>query len=152
MSLSCFSLFKFSRHWLICACTFSWLHRYWLTEKKSQMSHLMTKLTKWLCAQWRLRSAWASAQSDQSLRCLHEESLDPWLSIECTEKTLIRLGWYPGWSESSLGAKSFCWFCHEEAQISNVVFALHLFQLLKAEYQSWKDSEDAACDEAEVDR
>ena len=28
-----------------------------------------------LCAQWRLRSAWASAQSDQSLRCLHEECL-----------------------------------------------------------------------------
>ena len=29
----------------------------------------MTKPTKWLCAQRRLRSAWASAQSDQSLRC-----------------------------------------------------------------------------------
>ena len=33
----------------------------------------MTKPTKWLCAQRRLRSAWASAQSDQSLRCPHEE-------------------------------------------------------------------------------
>ena len=41
------------------------------------MSHDMTKLTKGLCAQRRLRSAWASAQSDQSLRCPHEESLDP---------------------------------------------------------------------------
>ena len=30
----------------------------------------MTKPTKWLCAQRRLRSAWASAQSDQSLRCV----------------------------------------------------------------------------------
>ena len=30
-----------------------------------------------LWAQRRLRSAWASAQSDQSLRCLHEEALDP---------------------------------------------------------------------------
>ena len=30
------------------------------------MSRLMTKSTKWLCAQRRLRSAWASAQSDQS--------------------------------------------------------------------------------------
>ena len=30
-----------------------------------------------LCAQWRLRSAWATAQSDQSLRCPHEETLDP---------------------------------------------------------------------------
>ena len=32
---------------------------------------------KWVCAQRRLRSAWASAQSDQSLRCPHEESLGP---------------------------------------------------------------------------
>ena len=30
------------------------------------VSHDMTQLTKWLCAQRRLRSAWASAQSDQS--------------------------------------------------------------------------------------
>ena len=33
--------------------------------------------TIWLCAQRRLRSAWASAQSDQSLRCPHEERLEP---------------------------------------------------------------------------
>ena len=31
----------------------------------------MTKPTKWLCTQRRLGSAWASAQSDQSLRCTH---------------------------------------------------------------------------------
>ena len=33
------------------------------------MSRLMTKPTKWMCAQRRLGSAWASAQFDQSLRC-----------------------------------------------------------------------------------
>ena len=33
------------------------------------MSRLMTKPTMWLCAQRRLRSAWASAQSDQSSLC-----------------------------------------------------------------------------------
>ena len=33
------------------------------------MSRDMTKPTKWVCAQWRLRSAWASAQSDQSSLC-----------------------------------------------------------------------------------
>ena len=37
----------------------------------------MTKPTKWLCVQQRLRSAWASAQSDQSLRWTQEESLGP---------------------------------------------------------------------------
>ena len=41
------------------------------------MSRDMTKPTKWLCAQRRLRSVWASAQSDQSLRCPQEEALGP---------------------------------------------------------------------------
>ena len=44
-----------------------------MVDKLSQvdfyLSRLITKLTKWLCAQRRLRSAWASAQSDQSLLC-----------------------------------------------------------------------------------
>ena len=47
------------------------------------MSRDMTKPTKWLCAQRRLRSVWASDQSDQSLRC-----------VGC-----------PDWSESSLCAQ-----------------------------------------------
>ena len=47
----------------------------------------------------RLIWVWA----DLSLRHPHEESLGPWLPIECTAKTLIRLGRCPGWSESSLG-------------------------------------------------
>ena len=46
----------------------------------------MTKPTLWLCPQRRLRSAWASAQSDQSLHCPHEESLDPYLPIKRTAK------------------------------------------------------------------
>ena len=85
---------------------------------------------------WNVSRFWSSlrsAQSDQSLRCLPEESLDPKLPIEgtadwsdwadaqadlslhwthCyfvgfvrrTAKTLIRLGGCPGWSVSSLGA------------------------------------------------
>ena len=68
-----------------------------------------------MCAQRRLRSA----QSDQSLRHPHEESLGPYLPIERTAKTLIRLGGCLGWSESLLGAHSFCWFCHEAAQVVN---------------------------------
>ena len=82
------------------------------------MSRLMTKQTMWLCAQRRFRSAWASAQSDEKLRCPPEGSLGPKLPIKRTAKTLTRLGWSPGWSESSLGAQSFCWFCHEAAQVS----------------------------------
>ena len=33
------------------------------------------------------------------------------------ERRLIRLGRCPGWSESSLGAHSFCWFCHVVAHM-----------------------------------
>ena len=61
-----------------------------------QMSRLMTKPTMWLCAQRRLRSALASAQSGQSLRYPHEERLDPYLPIERTAKALIRLSGCPG--------------------------------------------------------
>ena len=58
-----------------------------------------------LCAQRRFRSAWASAQSDQSQRCPPEAKLGPKLPTERTAKTLIRLDGCPGWSESSLGTK-----------------------------------------------
>ena len=86
----------------------------------------MTKPTKWVCAQRRLRSAWASAQSEQSLHCPHEESLGPKLPIERTAKTRIRLGGCPGWSESSLGAQSLCWFCHVATHLSLQVFMVHV--------------------------
>ena len=43
-------------------------------HQTGNMSRDMTKPTKWLCAQRRLRSAWASAQSDQS-------SLSAWRNI-----------------------------------------------------------------------
>ena len=41
------------------------------------LSRDMTKPTKWLCTQRRLKSAWASAQSNQCLCCPHEGSLGP---------------------------------------------------------------------------
>ena len=39
-----------------------------------------------------------------------------------TAKTLIRLGGYPGWSESSLGAQPHCWFCHVAAHMEVLAF------------------------------
>ena len=51
------------------------------------MSQRATKLHNGMCAERRLRSAWASTQSDQSS---HEESLGPKRLIERTAKTLIR--------------------------------------------------------------
>ena len=44
--------------------------------------------------------------------------------IKRTAKTLIRLGGCPGWSESSLGAQSLCWFCHVAAHLLNELFCI----------------------------
>ena len=64
--------------WILVGIRISYSHMYCIHPSRVQdISMDMTKPTKWLCAQRRLRSAWASAQSDQSLRCPHEESLGP---------------------------------------------------------------------------
>ena len=50
----------------------------WLTSLWNEhMSCGMTKSTKWVCAQRRLRSAWASTQSDQSSLCAQWIAKDP---------------------------------------------------------------------------
>ena len=57
-----------------------------------------------ICAQRRLESISAFAQSDQSLHCPHKEISHPWLSKMRLVKILIRLRECTGWFESSLGA------------------------------------------------
>ena len=47
------------------------------TKQQQNMRRLMTNEQNGMCAQRRLRSAWAFAQSDQSLRFPHEETLGP---------------------------------------------------------------------------
>ena len=68
-----------------------------------------------LCYQRRLKSAWASAQSDQSICCPHEEALGPCQSLKHTAKT-DQTGQNPRlifrWAHMP-----FCWFCHAAAQI-----------------------------------
>ena len=73
-----------------------------VTAPTNSLSRLMTKPTKWLCTQRRLRSAWASTQSVQSLRCPLNGYLRTQAFFMWTAKILIRLGGCPGWSESSL--------------------------------------------------
>ena len=58
-----------------------------------------------LCAQRKLGSAWASAQSDQSLPCVLSGKLPRTKVLFMrTAQTLIRLGGCPGWWKSLLGA------------------------------------------------
>ena len=62
-----------------------------------------------LCAQRRLRSAWTSAQSDQSLRCPHEETLGPQLPIVMADALVdLSLRW---------AHRSFCLFCSAAAHM-----------------------------------
>ena len=87
-----------------------------LTFLNQDMSRLMTKPAKWLCAQGRLRSAWASAQSDPSLLCpqwvakdssfLHADSKDwsDWVDAQAN----LSLRWEH---------MPFCWFCGEAAHL-----------------------------------
>ena len=56
-----------------------------------------------MCAQGRLKLACACAQTDQSLRCSHEETLHR-VAKTHPVKILIRLRECASWSESSLGA------------------------------------------------
>ena len=56
-----------------------------------------------LCTQLRLRSAWASAQSDQSLRCQHGESLDP-NSYPLSAQRRLRSDWANAKADLSI-----CW-------------------------------------------
>ena len=80
----------------------------------------MTKPTKWLCAQRRLRSAWASAQSDQSSLCaqwgLRTQAFFMQLS-SCRQG-----GLWSDWADAQADLSlcwphmPFCWFCHEAAQ------------------------------------
>ena len=70
-----------------------------------------------LYAQQRLRSAWASTQSDQSW-------LSAWrkvgsLATHWAHSKLIRLGGCPGWSESLLGAHAFLLVLSYSVSFSN---------------------------------
>ena len=63
------------------------------------MSRLMTKPTKRLCAQHRLRSDWASANSDQSSLCAQWKVNDPSFLHADSEDS-------DHWEH-----RPFCWFC-----------------------------------------
>ena len=72
-----------------------------------------------MCSQRRLWSAWASAQSDQSLRCPHEECSSPELPIK---------RWVP---------MPFCWFCHEAAHMWNYFPTMVYLPLITPIMSGW---------------
>ena len=82
---------------------------------RSNMSRLMTKPTKWLCAQRRLRSAWTFAQSDQNR--LRWAAKDP--SLSSCERRRLWSDWVDAQADLRLrwAHMAFCWFCHEASHI-----------------------------------
>ena len=55
------------------------------------------------------------------------------------QRRLIRLGGCPDWSESSLGAHSLCWFCHEADHILLWCFPIYyLMNCFKNTFNSKK--------------
>ena len=76
-------------------------------------------IPSYVCARWRLESACASAQSDQSLRCPYEETLWHWPSKMHIAMVLTRLCECAGWSESSMGAT-----VHFFDVVANIIYEL----------------------------
>ena len=77
-----------------------------LDSSVGKLSHDMTKPTKWVCAQRRFRSAWASAQSDQSslsawrklgsltTHWAHSEHWSDWAHSHFVGFGMMRLKWF----------------------------------------------------------
>ena len=110
--------FSFCLHFtclLMCCCSQQYLNR------STELSHLMTQPRKWLCAQRRLGSAWASAQSDQSSLCTQWIAKDPsFLHADSEDWS----DWVDAQADLShhWAHMPFCWFCHEVAQILIAIF------------------------------
>ena len=85
----------------------SWGHN----EKVINMSHIMTKTTKMACVHCE-NSDQSSLTAGRKLGSLATH----WVHSEDSDQTTG-----PGWSEFSLDAQSFCWFCHEAARIPSAL-------------------------------
>ena len=83
-------------------------HFVWATARQNQQHDL--------CTQRRLRSAWASTQSDQSLPCAPRIAKDPRL-LHVDSEGSDQTGQMPRLICIFAGRMSFCWFCHVVAHV-----------------------------------
>ena len=82
-----------------------------------EMSRNVRKRNFWHVRPTKTQSVCASTQSNQSLRCLYEENLHPWLSKILPEKNLIRRRECTGDPEISVGARVRRYFFDVEAKM-----------------------------------
>ena len=97
-------------------------------------TNLTTHISSWATTwQNQQNECAASEDSDQSghppslIRVFAVRMKKAWVLsyLLSAQRSLIRLGECPGWSESSLGAHSFCWFCHVAAHLCDVALKCH---------------------------
>ena len=108
--LGCFWYADRSRCWLVRWRFSTSLMIKWQITKQSLTARRKKKgtpeLSHLMYTQWRLRSAWVPAQSDQS-------SLSTWRKLG---SLAIHWAHSKDWSD---WMQSFCWFCHEVAHLAN---------------------------------
>ena len=102
-------------------------------KEKGVRANTLQNQQNGMCAQPRLRSAWASTQSDHSLCCAINGYLRTKAFLMWTEKTD-----QTGQAQADLslrwGHMSFCWFCHVLADMKNKYFFLFLHQNISCGY------------------
>ena len=76
-------------------------------------------------AQRRLKSAWASAQSDQSFRCPLEENMGSYYPLSAQRR--LWSDWADTQADMSLrwAHTPLCWFCHDAAHFCLALWAPH---------------------------
>ena len=97
------------------------LNRIWAAAWQNQQNDL--------CAQRRLNSAWASAQSDQSSLCTQWVTKDPRF-LHADSEDSDQTGRMPRLISLHWAHRSFCWFCHVAAHLVKfflLVWKPHLY-------------------------
>ena len=127
----------------------------WFCHEAALFSVLLTLLSH--C--WpKMKKMWASTWQNQQSECAPSEDSDhpghppsllrvfavrvkkTWvLSYPLSaQRRLIRLGGCPGWSESSLDAYSFCWFCHVAAHVyCSMVLMYEWIRIFEFWHEKW---------------
>ena len=116
-------------HW---RCIFNEYPQRVLWRNKQNYPLIITKhppyLFHFLCAQQRLRSAWASAQSDQNLCCPLTEQLRSQGFFMRTAKILVRRSNAQPDLNLHWVHRPFCWFCHAAALFHILEFINRLWE------------------------
>ena len=122
----------------LCAliCCLSFVVQIWDKQILPQLGSFKAALDYIWAATWQnQQNGWASSEdSDQhghppSLIIVFAVRMK--LPTERTAMTLIRLGGCPGWSESSLGAYSFCWLIFFISRMSQYVTIQYLSHVMR---------------------